>query len=276
MSANSRKEKRKGKKKSLVTGRMLLRTGVSVLLIMLVAGACLAGWQWLRSSEIFRISSVDVSGCRHLNKEQVLALADLSSKESLLLLDIDKIRKRVEKAPWIKDVDVIRRFPDHLVLQVKEREPVAFVNREKFYLSDAAGVIFKEYSSEEKFSFPIITGVKMVRNDDRNIWEAESGSIKGFKTALEIIRMSSKGIRTLGVNNISQIEVKGDGSGVLYTADRAVPFYFGQLDSEKLSVQFARAEKILYHLYSSGRYSMVDRVDVNFMNNMALAHLKGT
>jgi len=259
-----------------VLRRIMFRGILAMIMVAMVAGVGFAGWQWLVSSEMFRISSVDISGCRHMSRKDVLELVNVSSDDSLLLVDIEEIAERLRSAPWIREADVTRGFPDHIVVSLTEREPVVFVNSGKFYLADAEGEIFLEYSPEKyEFSLPIISGIKMVRDRTRHVWRADETSAQGFRAALDLIRLSSRGIRTLGLNNISQIDVRSDGSLVLYTADRAVPFHFGNGKMKELSVQFARAEKILYHLYSSGRYGEVDRVDVNFMNDMALAHLGG-
>ncbi len=59
---------------------------------------------------------------------------------------------------------------------------------------------------------------------------------------------------------------------VLYTADKGLPLRFSGVTS--LRLQFQRAEKILYHLYSSGKYRKIAMVELDYGSDTALATMK--
>ena len=88
---------------------------------------------------------------------------------------------------------------------------------------------------------------------------------------MKLISMASKGTRILGINNISQIHIAGKDTLILYTSDSGIPFHFG---TENLSAQFSKAEKILYQLYSSGKYKKVAKVELDYGPGQALVSLK--
>jgi cell division protein FtsQ len=237
----------KNRQKILNRARRLLLRGVVLLAsfsILAIAGY--GGWNWLCASEIFRIVSVDVSGCKRLNKEDVVELAGISPEQSLVDIDTEVVKQRLEASSWIRHAEVFRSFPDHLVLKIMERDPVALVNSGEFYLMDKDGVIFKKYKGVEKLSLPIVTGFKVVGGAGSHFTIEPESAWKGVRAALEIIHLASRGIRVFGLNNISQIDVS-DNKVVVYTVDGGVPFRFGTEDIKK---QFVRAEKILYNLYT--------------------------
>jgi cell division septal protein FtsQ len=215
---------------------------------------------WVCQSELFRVSQVLVKGCDRVTEEEILQLSDVTDQDNLLSLDLKSIATSIEAHPWIHTVEVKRKLPDHLMITSKEHIPVALLNSDKMYLVDKKGEIIDELSTKERFSLPIITGI-----DPKNIKNHQ------IQKALELISMASKGARTLGVNNISQIHIAGRDTLILYTADSSIPFYF---DTENLRAQFSKAEKILYQLYRSGIYKKVAKVELDYGPGQALASLK--
>jgi len=233
---------------------------VAIASMCLVFAGLFVCWHWACQSELFMISQVLVKGCDHLTEEEVLQLSDVTARDNLLSLDLESIATNIEAHPWVNAVEVKRELPDHLMITIKEHAPVALLNSDKIYLVDEQGKIIDELSTEERISLPIITGVdpKYIENHQ-------------IQKALELISMASKGTRTLGVNNISQIHIAGRDTLILYTADSGIPFYF---DIENLGAQFSMAEKILYQLYRSGIYKKAAKVELDYGPGQALASLK--
>jgi cell division protein FtsQ len=235
-------------------------------ILVAMASACLVlvglfeCWHSVCRSELFRVSQVLVKGCDRVTEEEILQLSDVTDQDNLLSLDLKSIATSIEAHPWIHTVEVKRKLPDHLMITIKEHIPVALLNSDKMYLVDKKGEIIDELSTKERFSLPIITGI-----DPKNIKNHQ------IQKALELISMASKGARTLGVNNISQIHIAKRDTLILITDDSSIPFYF---DTENLRAQFSKAEKILYQLYRSGIYKKVAKVELDYGPGQALASLK--
>ena len=67
-----------------------------------------------------------------------LTQADVA--DPILGIDIDAVRQRLEDLPWIVSAGVERRFPDQLVVQVTEAEPMALWQRnQKLFLVSRGG-----------------------------------------------------------------------------------------------------------------------------------------
>ncbi len=215
---------------------------------------------------MFTVDHVEIDGCRRVPEEEILKLSRITRDDNLLALDLQGIAGNIKRNPWIARVEITRILPDKVKITVHERRPVAFLNAGKIYLIDASGDIFKELGKDDKFSLPIITGVRVRLNGSRP--SGNIADVDGVKEALRLIRLASKGVRTLGIKNISQIHVDGDGHLVVYTSDRGIPF---RLNESHLDTQFAKAERVLYHLYNSGKYDQVAMVDMDYGPNRAIA-----
>ncbi|NIA08744.1 MAG: FtsQ-type POTRA domain-containing protein [Nitrospiraceae bacterium] len=250
-----------------VPWRVRLEMLAGIASLGLVFASLFMCWHWACQSDLFRVSRVHITGCRHLTQEEILRLSKVTAQDNLLSLNLKSIAGAIETDPWVRSVEVRRRLPDQLIIKVQERTPVALLRSGKMYLVGDRGKIIEEVPKRKAFSFPIITGI-----GPGAIKDLKQGKSQSIQRALNLISMASKGTRTLGVNNINRIDMTRGGTMVVYTVDRKVPFCFGKGD-EKLGVQFHKAEKILYQLYRSGMYKRVNRVDLNYARGCAWASL---
>ena len=250
-----------------VSWRVRLEILAGMVFVGLVFASLFMCWRWACQSDLFRVCKVQIRGCKRLTQEEVLKLSKVTAQDNLLSLNLRSIARSIETNAWVRTVEVRRKFPDKLIIVIKERSPVALLKSDKIYLVGDRGKIIEELPRGERISFPIITGIRP--EDVKDLKQGRGQSIQG---ALNLISMASTGTRTLGVNNISQIDMSRDGTMVLYTADRGVPFCFDETE-EGLDIQFHRAEKILYQLYRSGMYKKVNRVDLNYAPDCAWASL---
>ena len=223
---------------------------------------------WANQSDLFRVCQVLVKGCNRVTEEKVLQLSNVTAQDNLLSLDLKSIAASIEAHPWVHSVEVKKKLPDHLIITIKERTPVALLNSDKIYLVDEQGEIIDKLSVEDHVSLPIITGIDPKNIKNNQITKSPNNQIQ---KALELISIASKGTRTLGVNNISQINIAIRDTLILYTSDSGIPFHF---DTENISAQFSKAEKVLYQLYRSGIYKKAAKVELNYGPGQALTSLK--
>ncbi len=248
----------------LINSKILV--GIAVTCIVLVGFFMCR--HWACQSDLFRVCQVLVKGCDRVTEEEVLQLSNVTAQDNLLSLDLKSIAASIEAHPWVHTVKVKKKLPDHLMITIKERTPVALLNSDKMYLIDKQGKIIDELSTKDPVSLPIITGFDPKNIKNNQITKSPNHQIQ---KVLELISMASKGTRTLGVNNISQIDAAKKDTLILYTSDSGIPFYF---DTKNLSTQFSEAEKILYQLYRSGTYKKVAKVDLDYGPGQALVSLK--
>jgi cell division protein FtsQ len=71
----------------------------------------------------FGLDSVTIAGQSELSQKQILDMAGVSARQSLLFLDADEIRRKLMAVPLVKNVNVRKLFPGRLAIEVVERQP---------------------------------------------------------------------------------------------------------------------------------------------------------
>jgi cell division protein FtsQ len=119
-------------------------------------------YSYLLSSPYFQIKETSVRGLKELTEKDILTLAEIKTGQNILAVNTDALEKRVAVNPWIKNVYVGREFPNRLVVDVRERNPIALVKQgSDFYLMDSDGIIFKKLAKSDEVDLTIITGINV-------------------------------------------------------------------------------------------------------------------
>jgi len=156
-------DRRRKKKRSSVrkSGRPIWRQpvllGLIVLLLGLGGGGGWLAWKqgWLataqeRVAEVshrvvvaltpFKLADVTVEGRDYVTREAILAALNVKAGDSLLGIDLQAARHRLEAIDWVASATVERRLPDTLYVTLKERRAVAiWQNGSEYTLIDQNG-----------------------------------------------------------------------------------------------------------------------------------------
>ncbi|MDR2109192.1 MAG: FtsQ-type POTRA domain-containing protein [Coriobacteriales bacterium] len=111
-----RREQRVKKGRTLSI-RLLIIAG----LVMLLAVAGVIAY----NSEFLAISEVRVNGAEHLSADHLKEVAAVPVGSTLLRVDTEGIKARLEADPWIKQASVERELPATLILNISERRVFA-------------------------------------------------------------------------------------------------------------------------------------------------------
>ncbi len=149
--------------------------GVAVLIPVGLAGYGLA--TFALTSSCFVLNSPDdvvVTGNRFVSREEVVNALHLplgtkaGGGINVFRLPLEEKRRLVEAIPWVQSAALTRVLPHRLVVQVTERSPVAFVNRDgRVGLVDAEGTVLDK-PENSAFDFPVLAGLEAAQSaDDR-------------------------------------------------------------------------------------------------------------
>lgn len=129
------------------------------VLSLVVAGLIAGGLFWfLRDHSYFHVVMLRIYGIERVTQQEVSQLAQIGRGVSLLRIDVDVVRARVMRHPWIKEVLVRRVYPNELELIVYERTPVAILERGRSYLIDIEGYVLGEAHARERGGLPRVEG----------------------------------------------------------------------------------------------------------------------
>jgi cell division protein FtsQ len=73
----------------------------------------------------FRVASLQITGASPMARADIVQAAGLTADQSILALDLEGLRQRVEAIGWVDEAKVVRLLPDTVLIQVKERPQLA-------------------------------------------------------------------------------------------------------------------------------------------------------
>ena len=131
-SAGNRKRKRGGasvrvaKPTRQVSWGFVFKTLVFLAVVGLGMYGALSTPKVVETVSSQRVEQINIEGeVNYINEQDVLAVVNSFISESLLLVDMDQIKSRLEEMPWMRSVTIRREWPDTLVLSVTEEMAIA-------------------------------------------------------------------------------------------------------------------------------------------------------
>jgi cell division protein FtsQ len=107
----------------------------------------------------FRIAAVSLSGEKEISREEILTIAGVTGRASLLFLDADAARARLMANPWIADAAVLKLYPDRLQITIKERQAFALWQKDRHVnvIADD-GTVLEAYVERRYIDLPLVVG----------------------------------------------------------------------------------------------------------------------
>lgn len=107
----------------------------------------------------FHISEIALAGEHEVNREDILALAGVTGRSSLLFLDAGQTRIRLLTNPWIAQAAVLKLYPGRLRIEIKERKAFALWQKEgRVYVIAADGTVLETYVPARFATLPLVVG----------------------------------------------------------------------------------------------------------------------
>jgi len=151
---NFRKPYRLKKKKSILKSRFFWLT----ILILIIFGGI---FYLIFFYPLFQIKEIEISGNQKIFKENLENFLKekinqnflfFSSTKSIFLINFSQIKKELFKNfPQIDEINLKRKFPNSIVLQINEKKPVAIFCKEECFFIDEEGIIFESTLIEPNF-----------------------------------------------------------------------------------------------------------------------------
>jgi cell division septal protein FtsQ len=123
----------------------------------LLAAAISEAPRVLRRVAVFEVRNVEVRGLRHLAPHQALATAGIR-RGANLFDDSGPWRAALAVHPLVESVEIRRRIPATLVLEVREAEPVLLVATPALVPVDASGRVLPISPGHGSLDLPVLRG----------------------------------------------------------------------------------------------------------------------
>ncbi len=157
---------RESKKTPAPRSRLRLLFALAVLTVVGVSTA-MAGYkvrQYVTTDSQFYLSrdrkdAITIQGLKYASRSKVQRVFAGDYDRSVYLVPLAERQRRLEAIDWIAEATVSRVWPDRIVVRVRERQPIAFVNfRRGVLLIDAYGKLL-EPPPQAQFAFPVLRGI---------------------------------------------------------------------------------------------------------------------
>jgi cell division protein FtsQ len=107
----------------------------------------------------FRITSIALAGGHQLTREEILTIAGVTGRTSLLFLDATSARARLKANPWVVEATVLKLYPGRLHISIVEREAFALWQKDgKVAVISADGTVLEPYVTRRFARLPMVVG----------------------------------------------------------------------------------------------------------------------
>lgn len=258
LSNQSVMKKRKEDRRPFFKDLLRFVTSVSFKVLILIVGMISVSllfvylYRALINSSYLKLRSVEVSGVDDGMKRQIVKAAGLNQDLSLLTINPNEIKAKIERHPWVRSVELEKQFPHTLVIRAEKESPRALVVFDKLYYMNRWGKVFKELDQGDNADYPVITGVSKTADN------------AGEKLALAARILDSFAAETglLSLDDISEIHMNDGGDALIYSLSMPLAVRMGVEDLDKKK---SRLKTLVRYLQGS---SVIDTVRVIDMNNL--------
>lgn len=125
-----------------------------IILLLILAGMGFLGYH------LFNITSIEIKGNKEKQADYIIKLSSVEIGTNILKIDDATLKENIEKDPYLKFVGVEKKYPDKIVIDVKERIPAAVVKREStVLLLDEEGYVLQIMQDTGNLLYPVLSGI---------------------------------------------------------------------------------------------------------------------
>jgi cell division protein FtsQ len=186
------------------------------LFAIVVVAAAPHAWSWVKSHPYFVLTSVEVEGNLRTSDADILALAGIQAGESMWDVSPSAVRARLSAHPWIQRATVRRDGPGRIVIEVRERKPIAIVRFDQLHYVDRRGHVLGELGGDDSRNLPMITGLE---GDLRRAYAPVA-----LPRIAQLLRWCE---RRGSIDELSEIHVDREDGVTMYPLDNHVAVHLG-------------------------------------------------
>ena len=211
-------------------------------------------YQYSQRVPLLNVGEIRIMGCLNATESELLSLAKIDFKDSLMNLNLEDLSRRLSQHPWVENARVQRDWSRKaLIIEVQERTPRALILFDDLYLVDQHGEVFKKADPRERMDAPVLTGL-----NHKDVTKKDPQSTRLILKALDLLGQMRER-RMFNVKQVSEIHLSKQHGITVFTIEGAIPIRLG---TESFSEKLDRLEKILPDLVPKAK--SIEYVDLNY------------
>jgi len=210
----------------------------------------------------FTVGHLEFLGTRNVNRENLEGLTRRALGHNILLADLNHVRHVVESEPWVESANVRRVLPDRIVIEIRERKPVAVAAiDEELFLVDSTGIVLDRFGPRYgDLDGPIVKGLKNLALEN-----AREDNLQRIQIYMKVVEDLSGSPRN-PLQSLSEIDVSNPRRVAVIPAKEAIPVYVGNDNFRERYERFLACRNVYEQLRD--RYPVIEYIDVTFENKV--------
>lgn len=95
-------------------------------------------------TKVFYISNIKITGDNLLTKNYVEEKTNYLNNTNLITMDKEKIEKKLKENPYIKTVNISRKYPKTLIINIKEAKGLFYIKNNNEYAIISSDLVYLE------------------------------------------------------------------------------------------------------------------------------------
>jgi cell division septal protein FtsQ len=224
--------------------------------------------RFLTTSPRFAVHKVEILTKGAADNDELVRLAGVSPGSNIFSLDLEEIRKRVERDPWVHDATVIRELPNKIQVTYRSQQPKAILGADSMYYLNSEGVPFYRVQKGDSLAYPLVQVDGRV-TDKELLRERVAASMKVLERFRSSSLYSEKDLGDITVNPDTE-----DGTAPFLLTLRYPPralagkskqnnrLYTASLGDDDVDRQVKHWEAVVRHLVQAGKKPRLIRLEL--------------
>lgn len=222
------------------------------------------GIYYILQSDLMNLKEIELIGNEKIESEEIIDVSNLVINRNIFKYNIEEIEKNILHHPYMKAVNVKRKFPNTIRINVKEREEYAIISYMGSYIFiDEEKIVLRASDSYIANDNILITGVKL---DNFKLGESiHTINEKELDTVMELLKAAGM---TSIFNMISEITISNkndirlitlDGAEVLLGEGRNPAYLMVALDEILVNLYTKNIKDVIIDMRYEGHISVKER-----------------
>jgi len=180
------------------------------------------------TSDRLTLHDVTVQGCVNSDAQHLAAIIRENFPAQMLRIDLEAVRDRLEREPWVRTAELRRVLPSSLVVYISERRPAVVLElKGEMMNADEDGVLLDRYDSKTgRLDVPVFRGLLGDNPEGYRMYQQENANR---------VRMGQKLLSDVesGASQISEVDVSDKSNLKFLLVDEPPEIMIGDRDFGK-------------------------------------------
>lgn len=196
-----------------------------ILLVILFIYICI-------SSSIFELKQIDVDGNSKITKSDIIKIGDIETGKNIFKYNLNDVEKKLLANPYIKYVKVSRKFPDKLVITIKENSEYAIIKEGASYIYIGEnGLVLSEKKDIKNKNIPLVSGIEIKNKKLNTKIKINSEKSNDIILAIDTLKKNnmSRKIESIKINKNEMYMKTDDNTNIVLKIDEDIEYNINRL-----------------------------------------------